>query len=105
MRNGADPHDGTAQPKDTVYFFDGANDTYYGPQYRRGCWRVLYRSSRVVSREFLGRYGYADLFRNAGHAAAWAVVNCERLRERQMLRWSERLVSRHYNRSQVGHQD
>ncbi len=105
MRSGADPHDTTAQPKDEVYFYDGANDTYHGPEYRRGCWRVLYHSTRVVSREFLGRYGFAGLFCNAGHAAAWAIVNCERLRERQVLRWSERLVSRDYNWNQVSRPD
>jgi hypothetical protein len=49
MRNSADPHDETAQPKDEVYFFDGANDTYHGPEYRRGCWRVPAASSSAAT--------------------------------------------------------
>jgi hypothetical protein len=105
MQRGADPHDQSAGPRDSAYFFDGTTNTCHDPEYRRGCWRVLYHSTRVVSRAFLGRYGYAGLFCNAGHAAAWAIVNCERLRQRQVMHWPERLVSREYNRHQVGQQE
>lgn len=83
MKDGADPHDEDAEPKSGVYtFFD---DEYHYPEYRKGCWRLYYESEVVVSRKFLGDYGFRDLFCNQSCAQLWAVVNLRKMLEGAVL--------------------